>query len=77
MVNHKGVPDPTAKPTMTVVEAGALLGLSRSASYHAATTGAIPHSARREASVRPYLQVSRDARFRQRVDIRALVAGRH
>ena len=36
------VPDPTERPTISVEEAGALLGLSRAASYGAAKTGAIP-----------------------------------
>src|SRR5689334_2211745 len=36
------LPEPTERPTITVAEAGAVLGLSRSASYGAARAGAIP-----------------------------------
>ena len=36
------IPDPREQPTMSVVEAGALLGLGRAASYAAARTGRIP-----------------------------------
>lgn len=36
------VPDPHARPTISVPEAGGLLGLGRSASYEAAKRGEIP-----------------------------------
>lgn len=36
------VPDPKARPTISVPEAGELLGLGRSASYEAAKRGDIP-----------------------------------
>jgi excisionase family DNA binding protein len=36
------VPDPEARPLLTVGEAGALLGLSRSAAYRAAEAGQLP-----------------------------------
>ncbi|MGH3585306.1 MAG: excisionase family DNA-binding protein [Pseudonocardia sp.] len=36
------IPDPQEQPTITVPEAGALLGLGQSASYKAAHRGEIP-----------------------------------
>jgi excisionase family DNA binding protein len=36
------LPDPAARPTITVPEAGALLGLGRDAAYRAADRGDIP-----------------------------------
>ena len=36
------MPDPLEKPTMSVVEAGALLGLGRASAYEAARSGRIP-----------------------------------
>lgn len=36
------VPDPQARPTISVPEAGVLLGLGRTASYNAAKRGDIP-----------------------------------
>ena len=36
------IPDPHEQPTMSVVEAGALLGLGRASAYEAARTGRIP-----------------------------------
>lgn len=36
------VPDPRQRPTISVPEAGALLGLGQSASYEAAARGVIP-----------------------------------
>ncbi|GIH98109.1 helix-turn-helix domain-containing protein [Planobispora takensis] len=36
------LPDPKARPTISVPEAGELLGLGRSASYEAAKRGDIP-----------------------------------
>ncbi|WP_371517719.1 helix-turn-helix domain-containing protein [Kitasatospora sp. NBC_01300] len=36
------LPDPQVQPTMTVPEAGRLLGLERAASYNAARRGDIP-----------------------------------
>lgn len=35
-------PDPRLVPTLTIPEAGAILGLGRSASFEAAARGAIP-----------------------------------
>jgi excisionase family DNA binding protein len=37
-----GVPDPSVQPTMSVEEAGRLLGISRTSAYNAAKTGDIP-----------------------------------
>jgi excisionase family DNA binding protein len=36
------IPSPHDQPTMSVVEAGALLGLGRASAYEAARTGRIP-----------------------------------
>lgn len=36
------IPDPRERPTITVPEAGALLGLKQSAAYNAARRGEIP-----------------------------------
>lgn len=37
-----GAPDPSRKPTLTVEEAGELLGISRGSAYQAARDGTIP-----------------------------------
>ena len=42
-IPHPGLlPDPMAKPTISVVEAGAILGLSKPSAYEAARRGDIP-----------------------------------
>jgi hypothetical protein len=42
MSDHTCIPDPRETPTMSVPEAGLILGLSRPAAYAAAKRGEIP-----------------------------------
>lgn len=60
------LPDPEEQPTLTIPEAGRMLGLSRAAAYRAAQTGYLPTievSERRRmvptAALRLLLQVDR------------------
>jgi excisionase family DNA binding protein len=41
-VNGLVVPDPKIRPTVSVEEAGQILGISRGAAYRAARTGELP-----------------------------------
>lgn len=42
MAEHNLVPDPEAKPLLTVEEAGVVLGMSRPSAYSAVRRGEIP-----------------------------------
>lgn len=41
-ITTAAVPDPAERPTLTVSEAGRLLGISRQSAYDAATRGDLP-----------------------------------
>jgi len=42
MTNINPIPDPATRPTLTVTEAGSLLGIGRNAAYDGVRSGEIP-----------------------------------